>query len=289
MNDPTAQSPQATLSQTPFKITVRQDLKWDFSQVPVAFDANGLIVSYMWAGFVVGGPPIERFFVKALKPTVDTIEGDAKLKQDVEDMIAQEVQHAAAHMVAVRHLESIGYDIKGAAAYIDRILQDLTHGLSPIDMLGVVAAGEHTLYSIAKAYVSTSALRQGLHPQIERLFSYHLLEEAEHGAVSHDQYRYFVGDNYWHRLRMAWRARHVFRMLSGVVDIFARGFGHRFTLKDRLKLQAYLWVYPGLFRRMLARILHYVSPTYRLGFQHEDLNLLERWNRELYAGQQKQA
>lgn len=288
MYETPANPPSTTLSQTPFRINVRQDLNWDFAQVPVQFDRAGVIVSYMWASLVVGGPPVERFFIRALKPTIDTIKGDHKLKQDVEDMIAQEVQHAAAHLKLCRHLETIGYDVRGATEHIDRLLQEMTAGLSPVDMLGVVAAGEHSLYAIAHMYIDTPALREGMHPQVERLFSYHLLEEAEHGAVSHDQYRYFVGNNYWHRIRMAWRARYVFRLLTEVVGIFAKGFGHRITIKDRATLLYYMWVHPGPIRRMLGSLLSYMSPTYKMMFKHEDLRLLERWNDDLYAGQPKQ-
>lgn len=276
-----------TLSQTPFKINVRKDIVWDFSQVPVQFDSTDKIVSYMWAGLVVAGPPVERFFIKALKPTLDTIKGDPKLKQDVEDMIAQEVQHSAAHIKLTKQLEAIGYDCKKATAYIEDVLKDLTLGLSPVDMLGVVAAGEHSLYAIASVFIDAKEVRERMHPQVERLFLYHFLEEAEHGAVSHDQYRYFMGNSYWHRIRMAYRARHVFRMLTGVVDIFAAGFGQKLTAADHMRLWHYQWVYPGMMRKMSGRLAEYLSPTYKLTFKHEDLDLLDRWNAELYAGQAK--
>ncbi len=278
---------QPTMSQTPFNINVRKDIVWDFSDVPVEFDKTALIVTYFWAGLVVAGPPVERFFIRALKPTLDTIKGDSKLKQDVEDMIAQEIQHSAAHIKLTRHLESIGYDCKAATAFVERVLSDMTRGLSPVDMLGVVAAGEHSLYAIANVFINSPDLRARLHPQVDRLFSYHFLEEAEHGAVSHDQYRYFVGNNYWHRIRMAYRARYVFKMLTGVIDIFAQGFGYRLTWRDKVTLLRYQWGDPGLMRKMSGRLMEYLSPTYKLTFEHEQLDLIERWNAEIYAQQPK--
>ncbi|MGJ8669970.1 MAG: metal-dependent hydrolase [Oceanococcus sp.] len=285
MNSAQLETNDSTLSQTPFDINVRKDLVWDFSDVPVDFDSSDIMVSYMWAALSAGAPPIERFFIKALKPLVDTIEDDPKLQQDVADMIAQEVQHSAAHIKLNKHLESIGYDIAGATAHYETVLAKMTEGLSPVDMLGVVAAGEHALYAIAQVYCGAPDIRARLHPQADRLFLYHFLEEAEHGAVSHDQYRYFVGNDYRHRIRMASRARHVFTMLNGAIEIFAAGFGHKVTVKNRLALLNYQWGNPGLLRKMTGRLLEYVSPRYRLNFDHEDMAKLKRWDKEVYAAQ----
>ena len=44
---------------------------------------------------------------------------------------------------------------------------------------------EHGLYSFARAFIRLPAIRNAMNPQVKYLFLYHLLEEAEHGAVSH--------------------------------------------------------------------------------------------------------
>ena len=273
-----------TLSQTPFDLIVRKDIAWDFSEVPVHFVEHSTpLVSYLWATISAGATPIESFFIRALLPTLETISGDPKLERDVKAMIAQEAQHSARHRKLNDHLKAIGYDIDGIQAHFKRILDRATDGLSPLDMLGVVSAGEHGLYSIAHIYLASATLRRQIHPQVDRLFLYHFLEEAEHGAVSHDQYRYFFGNDYAHRLRTAFRARFVFSMLNEGIELAARGFNHRITFKDRCSLFYYKWIKPGPFRGMVTRLLAYISPWYKLGFSHEDLDKMKKWNEELYA------
>jgi predicted metal-dependent hydrolase len=273
-----------TLSQTPFDLTVRKDIDWNFSDVEAAFvDHPTPLVSYLWAAVSAGATPIESFFIKTLVPTLETISGDPKLQQDVKDMIAQEAQHSASHRKLNDHLKTKGYDIDGLQTYFKEVLAKMTNGLTPKDMLGVVSAGEHGLYSIAHVYLKSKTLREQIHPQVDKLFLYHFLEEAEHGAVSHDQYRYFFGNDYFHRLKTVFRARFVFSMLSEGVEIAARGFGHKITLRDRWLLFYYKWINPGPFRSMVLRVLEYMSPWYKLTFDHEDMEQMKKWNDELYA------
>lgn len=271
-----------TMSQTPFDLTVRRDLQWDFSEVEAKFVAHpSMLVTFLWAGISTAATPIESFFIKTLLPTLDTIEGDEKLKHDVRDMIAQEAQHSANHRLLNNHLKTLGYDTEAMQAFYKQQVKEATEGLSPKDMLGVVAFGEHVLYSFANVYLNSRAMRDSFHPQVERLFFYHFIEEAEHGAVSHDQYRYFYGNNYWHRLKTAWKARRVMTMLADGTKVTAEGFGYKMTLKDKIQLYAYLWLNPGPMRGLTLRMLQYLSPFYKLGFTHEDSNKLAAWDREL--------
>ena len=271
-----------TLSQTPFNIKVRKNLQWDFSRVEAKFvDHPSLLVTFLWAGASTAAPPIESFFVKTLLPVVESIGGDEKLERDVRDMIAQEAQHSANHRILNNHLQTLGYDVDAMTAFYEGEVAAATGGLTAKDMLGVVAFGEHALYSFASVYLNSAKLRKTFHPQVDRLFLYHFLEEAEHGAVSHDQYRYFYRHDYWHRLRMAWKSRRVSTMLTRGAVVTARGFGYTVTLKDRLQLYWYLWVNPGPMRGFTLKMLEYLSPWYKLRFTHEDAAKLARWDREL--------
>ena len=288
MNENTSMNAVASkqsISQTPFDLTIRRDLQWDFSNVEVKFvDHPSMMVSFLWAGFSAGATPIESFFIKTLLPTLETIDGDPKLEQDVRDMIAQEAQHSANHRILNEHLKTKGYDIDAMQTYFKDQVKKATEGLSPKDMLGVVSVGEHALYSFAHVYLKADTLRKDFHPEVDRLFLYHFLEEAEHGAVSHDQYRYFFGDNYWHRLYTTWKALPIMNMLSGGLKVTAKGIGHKITLRDRVSFFWYLWIFPGPMRGLSARLLEYVMPWYKLSFTHEDVGQMKEWNRELYAG-----
>ena len=275
---------QSTISQTPFDLTVRKDLAWKFSAVPAKFVENpSMLVSFLWAGLSSGATPIESFFIKTLLPTLETISGDEKLEQDVRDMIAQEAQHSSNHRIFNNHLKTLGYDMDAMQAYFKARVASATDGLTPKDMLGVVAVGEHALYSFAKVCLNSEKIRNDFDPEAERLFLYHFLEEAEHGAVSHDQYRYFFGNNYLHRLKTAWKAMPLLTMLSSGVKVTAKGFGHKITLGDRIHFSYYLWLYPGPMRSMVFRMLEYMMPWYKLSFTHEEMQKMEHWHNELYG------
>jgi len=275
---------EGTLSQTPFDLTVRKDLQWDFSDVEKKFiDHPSMLVTFLWAGISAGATPIESFFIKTLVPTLETIDGDPKLEQDVRDMIAQEAQHSSNHRILNDHLKSKGYDIDAMQTYFKACVLKATEGLSPKDMLGVVSVGEHALYSFAHVYLKSDKLRKDFHPEVDRLFLYHFLEEAEHGAVSHDQYRYFYGDNYKHRLYTAWKAAPIFRMLGSGIEVTAKGMGYKISLRDRAQLFWYMWINPGPMRGLSAKLMEYLMPWYKLKFTHEDVGQMERWNEELCA------
>jgi len=278
-------SENKTMSQTPFDLCVRRDLNWDFSAVEAKFvDNPTMLVSFLWAGFSAGATPIESFFIKTLLPTLESISGDEKLEQDVRDMIAQEAQHSSNHRILNNHLKTLGYDIDAMQDFFGGVVNKAVAGLSPRDMLGVVAVGEHGLYSFAQVYLQADTLRKGIHPQVDRLFLYHFLEEAEHAAVSNDQYLYFFGDNYWHRLYTTWRAIPIFTMLNDGIKVTAKGMGHKISLRDRVQLFRYMWIYPGPMRGLCLKILQYILPWYKLTHTHEDMEQMQRWNDELYAG-----
>jgi predicted metal-dependent hydrolase len=279
-----------TMSQTPFDIPVRRDIVWDFEGVEKNFVEGGNpLISFLWAAFSAGATPIEGFFIKALRPTLESISDDNKLLEDCRNMIEQERAHSAAHAKLNKHLKSVGYDIDSAQVYFRKVLRDTTEGLSPVDLLGVVAAGEHALYSFAQVWFKNPEMAKKMQPKVRRLFHYHVLEEAEHGAVSHDQYRYFAKNNYWHRLKTAKKALVVFAMLTEASKIFSQGFDYKPTVKQRWEFFVYCWVKPGILRQMVACVLEYLSPWYNLEFTHEDLENFKIWNDELYAGQSELA
>ncbi|WP_414729365.1 metal-dependent hydrolase, partial [Zhongshania aliphaticivorans] len=214
------------------------------------------------------------------------IVGDSKLKADVDAMIKQEALHSSTHRKFNNRLKELGYDIDGATEYFDNKLKKMVAGFTPIDQLGFVSAAEHGLYSFAMILLNDRVMQEQIHPQARRLFVWHFMEEAEHGAVSHDQYRYFMGNAYSHRMKTALRAsQHVFNLVDGALDIFAQGFGHSRSVKNRIALLKYQWATPGIYRQMAVRMAEYMSPSYELTFGHENTSLIQKYEQEIYAPQ----
>jgi uncharacterized protein len=274
-----------TISQTPFDLPVRRDLRWDFREVERRFVADDILVNYLWTAFSLGAPGIERFFIAALRPLAARIE-DRKLREDMESLIAQEAMHAAAHGKFNRALAEKGLSVRRAEAHIDEILTWVSAHCSEMDMVGIVAAGEHMLYSFATLYLAEEAIGAAMTPAARRLFEYHMLEEAEHGAVSHDIFRYFCGGNYWHRVKTAvLAARLVHRLLSKTMTILIEDHSEEIGWRNWLRFWRYALIRPGLDRLMAWRLVQYLNPFYRLTFSPEDVAVRKRYEARLYATQ----
>jgi len=284
MNAP-ATTLKRTASQTPFDLPIRRDLRWDFSGVTAQFVSDDILVNHIWTAFSLAAPGIERFFINALRPLASQI-GDPKLRQDMDSMIAQEAMHAATHAKFNRALALSGVPIRRATDHIDELVKWISTNFDEMDMVGMVAAGEHMLYSFARLYLDDETIGASMSAQARRLFEYHMLEEAEHGAVSHDIFRFFCGDNYFHRARTALIAvQAINRLLLGTVRILIEDGHDRITWRNWARFWSYGMLRPGLFRIMAARLVQYLSPFYAMTFRLEDEVVRKRYEDRLYASQ----
>jgi len=277
----------ATLSpsQTPFDIPVRRDIKWDFSDVEAQIMDDDVLVNYLWMSISLGAPGIEKFFIQALNPLAEQIKDD-KLRADMENMIAQEALHSATHAKFNRALEAAGQPIGPSYAEIDRIVDWVSENHTQMEMVGMVSAGEHMLYSFAMIYMKNDKIRATMKPAMRRLFDYHLMEEAEHGAVSHDIFRYFCGDSYWFRVKTALMALSlVNKLLGNQMGVLIDNGSTTITWCNKLKLAWYGFGNPGLFRMMLGRFIGYLNPLYSLEFAERDMDLIQRYERSVYDSQ----
>jgi hypothetical protein len=274
-----------SISQTPFDLPIRRDLRWDFTDVELKFVSDDILVNYLWTALSLGAPGIERFFITALHPLADQIV-DVKLRQDMENMLAQEALHAATHAKFNRALAAKGVSIRRANEHVDEVVKWISSSFSQMDMVGMVAAGEHLLYSFAAIYLTDEAIGASMSRPAERLFDYHMLEESEHGAVSHDIFRYFCRDSYLHRVRTAFVAvQGVSRLLLGTMRVLIEDGPETITWRNWLRFWNYGLVRPGLFRLMAFRLIQYLSPFYRLSFEVEDDVIRRKYENRLYASQ----
>ena len=283
--EPATVPDHSTISQTPFELPIRRGLRWDFEDIELKFVSDDILVNYLWAAFSIGAPGIERFFIAALRPLADQV-ADAKLRQDMENMLTQEAMHAATHAKFNRALAKKGLPIQHADAHIEAMLAWISANCTQMEMVGMVAAGEHLLYSFATMFLADDSVGAAMSPGARRLFDYHMLEEAEHGAVSHDIFRYFCGDNYLHRVRTALIALNCVRkLLLTTVSILIADGDERITWRNWLRFWSYSLVRPGLFRHMAVRLAQYLNPFYRLRFEGEDRAVRDRLEARLYATQ----
>jgi uncharacterized protein len=272
-------------SQTPFDLFIRRDLKWDFSDVELRFVSDDILINYLWTAASVSAPGIERFFVAALKPLAEQID-DPKLRADMENLLAQESMHAAAHAKFNRALAEKGLPLDQTTEHVDGLLSWVARNCSQADMVGMVAAGEHLIYSFATLFLMNENLGAAMSSPARRLFDYHMLEEAEHGAVAHDVYRYLCKDDYLHRVKTTLTAVALILLLvQGTMTTLVAGSGEEITWKNWARFGWYGLIRPGIFRLMAMRLAHYLSPLYPLSFEFGDRSTWTECEARVYAGQ----
>jgi uncharacterized protein len=147
--------------------------------------------------------------------------------------------------------------------------------------LAVTCALEHFTAILAEQLLTDEAHRHALDPSVRDLWVWHALEESEHKAVAFDVFQE-VSASYTIRIRV---------MI--IVTLFFVGFisySHVRLLSARGLLGAgnvartldYLWLRPGLFRRLVPQYLAYFRP----GFHPNDRDtsgLLADWRERLFG------
>jgi len=249
-----------TFSRTPIELPIRRDLRWDFDDVEAKFVADSLLISLVWATFSVGAPATERFFVLATRPLIDRV-ADEKLRRDMDGMLMQEAMHAAAHIQFNRALAAKGLSIARAEAYVDDLLARTAKASPPMEMVGMLAAGEHVMTTMARIYLSDPSIGAAMSPSARRLLDYHMLEEAEHGAVGRDVFRYFCEDDYWLRTTTGLKFLLLnFHCFLATISILGNDGSAKMSVRDWVRFWEYGLVRPGLFRRIAVGVAEYFSP-----------------------------
>jgi predicted metal-dependent hydrolase len=262
------------ISTTPYPLPIRRDLKWDFSDIEFRFVDDDILVSYAWAALSILTPATERFFVTALRPLISSVD-NAKLRQDMEDMLTQEAMHAAAHARFNRALARKGYPVDRAEPHVEAMLTWISDNCSQMDMVAMVAFGEHLFHSLARTFLGDTSIGAAMAPGFRRLLEYHMLEEVEHAAVAQDVLKYFLcGDDYVHRARISAMAmQQVMSALTGIMNELVVHGPEGITWKNRARFSSYALAEPGVLRLTGCRIAAYVRPDYDLQFEPEDARL----------------
>jgi hypothetical protein len=258
-------------SPAPIDLPIRRHLRWEFDDVPVKFANDDLLISYLWAAFSIGAPSIERFFVASLRPLIDSV-ADAKLARELDGMLTQEAMHAAAHAKFNRTLSEKGLPVDRAQAYVEDLVTRVgDHNYTSMDLVGMVAAGEHVMHSLARIYRSDPSIGAAMAPGARRLFEYHMLEEIEHISVSREAFLYFCGDDYVQRVKTGLITLvNIMDWFINTMTILLQEGPDTIAWRDWARFWRYGLVQPGVFPVMAFRIAEYFSPFYALRIDSED-------------------
>lgn len=167
--------------------------RFDFSKVPRYWAADDPILTHFLNAFHVLIPEGERFFIRSVRPYLDTLPEGA-LRQRCREFMGQEGWHQAAHRDFWRQLKAQGLPVERFASAYARLSFDIAESrlapkLGPRRMLAVTAALEHYTAVLSREIFMPEFPADALDPEMDRLHRWHGAEELEHKAVAFDLHR----------------------------------------------------------------------------------------------------
>ncbi|MAQ14093.1 MAG: metal-dependent hydrolase [Sandaracinus sp.] len=252
--------------------------------VPLDWYGGDLDLSMFWDALSAVFPEGEKFFVRAVREHRDQIT-DPELRARVDAFIGQEAAHGTAHRALNRSLE----DRLPGARVVDEqlrwVLAELAPKLfGPRQRLAITCALEHFTALLAKQLLEDPRHRQAIDPRLQALWLWHAYEEVEHEAVAFDVYQSVGG----HALERGALMALTTALFVGFMGYFfarvAQDQGRASRPRTWARVAHFLWVRPGLTRRLVPDYLAY----YRPGFHPESKNtgpLLAEWRERLFGAE----
>ncbi len=182
-------------------VLVPREMVWNFDDVPACFITEDPDVSAYLLALSVFVVVFEDFVQRTVPSCYGKLEDHPLLLREVRVFVTQEAMHAAAHKefnAAV--LDAHGFDQTEIHRWTTLLHRRLNEG-DEASRLALLAAGEHLIYSVASWFVSAKLVQRALPPEVNRLVSWHSMEEIEHTAIAYDLYQHLYGHDRWTRMK----------------------------------------------------------------------------------------
>ena len=223
-------------------------------------------------------PDGERFFIESVKYFRDKATG--KLATDLRDFIAQEALHTREH-VAFNQLCDAPAALKARADTIIQEQIEESRRQGPVAMLCATIALEHMTAVFADSVLRDPSVIGSRRDDVQRLWVWHAMEEAEHKGVAYDLFLK-VSENWssWQRYRaraisMAF-ATHMFLWNWASISLWLMERRGVTGLAARWRLMTVWFGRKGLMRRSMGAFLSWFKPGFH-PWSHDNSALIEKW------------
>jgi predicted metal-dependent hydrolase len=223
-------------------------------------------------------PKGEAFFVESVRQFRDG--APPRLAEEIKAFTTQEAIHSREHDAFNKRAANAGYDLSKLEAQVEKRLA-VTKGRPPIVSLAATMALEHFTAILAHQLLADPKHLAGADQEAADLWRWHAVEEIEHKGVAYDTWLHATRD--WRRFKR-WKVK------AKVMLYITRNF-----LVDRTagalelmrqdgvtgldawqRLLRYLWVRPGMFRKIAGAWLRYFLPGFH-PWNEDDRALLEAY------------
>src|SRR5438270_7873813 len=206
------------------------------------------IYNALSATFPVG----EAFFVESVRAFRDG--APPRLAEEIKAFTTQEIVHSREHDAFNKRAAGAGYDLSRLEARVEERLA-LTRSRPPIASLAATMVLEHFTAILAHQLLANPRHLAGAEKEAADLWRWHAVEEIEHKGVAYDTWLHATRD--WPRFKR-WKVKAkvmLYLTRNFVVDRTAGSL--ELMRQDGVTglsacwlLLTYLWVRPGVFRKI---------------------------------------
>jgi hypothetical protein len=223
-------------------------------------------------------PAGEAYFVESVRAFREGT--PPKLAAEIKAFTTQEAIHSREHDAFNRRAADAGYDLTKLEERVEYRLS-FSRQRPPIVSLAATMALEHFTAILAHQLLKNPSHLEGADEEAANLWRWHACEEIEHKGVAYDT---------WLHATRNWPRKKRWSVKAKVMLFVTRNFLVDRTLgslelmrQDGVtglrawsKLLWYLWVYPGMFRKIAGAWIHFFLPGFH-PWSIDDRDLLRRY------------
>ena len=233
------------------------------------------IYNALSATFPVG----EAFFVESVRKFRDG--APANLAEEIKSFTTQEVVHSREHDAFNQRAAAAGYDLSQLEAQAEARLA-LTRSRPPIASLAATMALEHFTAILAHQLLADPRHLAGADQETADLWRWHACEEIEHKGVAYDTWLHATRD--WTRWKR-WKVKAKLMLIVTRNFLIDRTQGALELMRQDgvtglrawTMLLAYLWIRPGMFRKIAGAWMRYFLPGFH-PWNEDDRHLLAAYD-----------
>jgi predicted metal-dependent hydrolase len=209
-------------------------------------------------------PRGEAFFVESVRAFRDG--APARLASEIKAFTTQEAIHSREHDAFNKRAEQSGYDLSSLEEQVEKRLA-VTKTKPPIVSLGATMALEHFTAILAHELLADPRHLDGGDQETADLWRWHAVEEIEHKGVAYDTWLHAT--RHWSRWKR-WKVKAKVMLYVTRNFVVDRTVGALELmrqdgvtgLKAWSKLLWYLWISPGMFRKIGVAWFKFFLPAF---------------------------
>ena len=223
-------------------------------------------------------PAGEAFFVESVRAFRDGV--PPKLAEEIKGFTTQEAIHSREHDAFNKRAAEAGYDLSKLEQRVEERLA-VARERGPFANVAATMALEHFTAILAHQLLADPRHLDGAEGETADLWRWHAVEEIEHKGVAYDTWLHATRD--WPRLKR-WKVKakvmlyvtrnFVVDRTAGALDLMRQDGVTGVQAWSRLLW--YLWVRPGMFRKIAGAWLKFFLPGFH-PWNEDDRHLLSRY------------